>query len=148
MMKFYYQLQGWFRHHINKYKFKLVKEAFTGKPYDWAFLLELEKAKLKEMLNYFENDIISKSYFDHEHDIRYIRLCIKLIDIICTGGGEDDDCIKTNCKNARRFIEPKTIISGDKLIDFCKKYPHHLRTAKATQLYYEIRKRYTTDWWN
>ena len=60
---------------IKKYS-KILKE---DRDYDFEYMLDLEKFKLKRMSEYFsKSQIIS----DWERVVKEINLCIKLIDII------------------------------------------------------------------
>jgi hypothetical protein len=86
---------------------------------------------------------------DHEDDIRYINICINLLDILIDDGGGlmDYKNMKfkkyVNTKNFKRFI-PNAPTSYDNLeICNCDVY-----MAKAKHLYYEILKNKITNWWD
>ena len=51
-----------------------------GKPWDWEYLLQIEKRKLKEMAEYFKR---TQTTVGWEFQVRDCELCVKLIDINC-----------------------------------------------------------------
>lgn len=120
----------------------VIKTAISGQPFDWSYLLLLEQAKLKEMRNYFKKYGVT----EHDNDIRWIDICIKLIDII--RNEDDDDIPYININNYYRFVKIPYGISREKVKEYHIKYPTDLRFCKALHLYYEIRKNYTYEWWD
>lgn len=97
------------------------------------------------MKRYFE---LTNGTFDHTNDIRWISICIKLLDIIID---EPEDQRYVNTRNMWRFIKPTDYVKGVKkenVEQYYKSYPQDLRWVKAEHLYYEIRKRYTSGWWD
>lgn len=147
MKRFWYKIQFWIEHHLTLSHFRVVKTAFNGYAYDWSHLLRLEQAKLKEIKSYFETDFASAT-FDHKKDIKWIGICIKLIDIIVD---QPEDHPYVNTRNIWRFIRSTDYVKGVKkedVEDYYKSYPQELRWVKAEYLYYEIRKRYTSGWWD
>lgn len=135
-----------------------------GKPWDWYYLLHLEQAKLKEMADYFEK---KDRFVGVEKVVRDIRICLKLIDIIC----EKDALYKSwlhqsyghpvkdfesleetkfpkyiNIRNRHRFLH-KDFLNGD--------YPNifnsllaEYRKVKALALYNKIRTYKLFSWWD
>lgn len=127
-------------------KWKLVYTAYKGAPWDWLYLLELEQMKLKEMKNYFEKSVIT----DNRNNIKWISICIKLLDIMLhedmmTSAEEMKHYVNT--RNYKRFYRLQGIPWSDVKF-FIKKYPGDLRYIKATNLYYKIRGEYTFNWWD
>lgn len=147
MKRFWHKIQFWIEQHLTLSHFRVVKTAFNGPAYDWSHLLRLEQAKLKEIKSYFETDFAS-STFDHKKDIYWINICIRLIDIIVD---QSEDYPYVNTRNIWRFIQSSDYVKGVKkedVEDYYKSYPQELRWVKAEYLYYEIRKRYTSRWWD
>lgn len=144
MKRLWYQILHYVDCHFRKAKWCVIWEAISGYPYDSGFLLKLERAKLKEMLEYFKrSDIV-----DHTNDIKWIKICINLLDIIIE---EPEDYPYVNIQNMWRFIRPTDYAKGvekENVEHYYKSYPQDLRWVKAEHLYYEIRKRYTTHWWD
>lgn len=107
--------------------------------YDYAYLLHLERFKINAMAKDFEK---AKWYIGYEIDVRDMKLCIKLIDIIL----EEDTISKNwekeicyiNTKNYKRFISP----CPDKYL-----FKLELRRLKALYLYNKIRNRILRWWW-
>lgn len=148
MKQLWYRIQFWIEHHLFPRHLKVVKTAFNGPAYDWAYLLKLERSKLKEMKTYFETKFVRET-FDHENDIKWIGICIKLIDIILEEDIESfDNDHYVNIRNMQRFYLLRKGVTWDKVESYVKKWPNDLRILKAENLYYEIRKYYTRYWWD
>lgn len=143
--QFYLDIIDWFRNCCNKYHFKTVWVAFKAQPYDWTYLLKLERSKIKEIRNYCAiSDVVG-----HDNNIKWMNTCIKLLDIIIDDEGQDS-IRKMNYNNIDRFIR-KPIKEGvlwEDVVDYYKKYPDDYRFVKAWNLYFEIRKNYTGNWWD
>lgn len=135
-----------------------------GKPWDWCYLLHLEQCKLREMADYFER---KNRFVGVEKVVKDIRICIKLIDIICENdapykswlhqsyGGyvkdfEELEEVKfpkyVNIRNRHRFLS-KDFLNGD--------YPNifnsllaEYRRIKALALYNKIRTYKLFSWWD
>lgn len=73
MKEWWYKIKNFLRN-IYTYRKILVADY----QFDYGYLLGLEKFKLQLMLKSFKDE----SYTDHTNDIRWISICIKLIDII------------------------------------------------------------------
>lgn len=123
---------------IKKYS-KILKE---DRDYDFEYMLDLEKFKLKRMSEYFsKSQIIS----DWERVVKEINLCIKLIDIITEkdppgylyNGTKKLPYINT--RNYKRFL--KYIYDNDF-------YRDDLRQTKALYLYNLIRTYRMRSWWD
>lgn len=147
MKRLWHRIQFWIEHHLSTQHLKVVKTAYDGPAYDWEHLLKLERSKLEEMKSYFETKFVRET-FEHENDIKWIGICIKLIDII-VDQSEEHPYVNTN--NLWRFIRSTDCVKGVEKKDvehYYKSYPQDLRWIKAEYLYYEIRKRYTSHWWD
>lgn len=149
LINLYHDVRSWFKWCFTKYKYQLVKEAFKGQNWDYAYLLELEQAKMKEMLNYYENKV---TWIDTTDIVRDLKLCIKLLDII-TGKKEIYDVewvcgriehkclVNVNLRNYKRFF-----LEGDYKI--LQKYKEDLYMHKAWHLYHLIREYNMQKWWD
>ena len=145
MKRIWYRIVQWVKENLTLARLRLIGETITDPPYDWSYLLRLEQAKLIEMRDYF---IMMSHDFDHRNDIKWINICINLIDII-VNQPEEHPYVNTN--NMWRFINPTDYVKGvaiKDVEDYYKAYPQDLRWVKAEHLYYEIRKRYTSGWWD
>lgn len=135
-----------------------------GEPWDWYYLLHLEQTKLKEMANYFEK---KDRFVGVEKVVRDIRICLKLIDIICGKDAlykswlhqsyghpiKDFESLEEvkfpkyiNIRNRHRFLH-KDFLNGD--------YPNifnsllaEYRKVKALALYNKIRTYNLFTWWD
>lgn len=123
---------------VKKYH-KILKE---DKDYDWEFMLDLERFKLKRMAQYFSK---SQVVSDWEIIVKEINLCIKLIDIITERdipGNFYDGTKKLpyiNAKNYKRFL--KSFYNNDF-------HYSELRVTKALYLYNLIRTYKMRTWWD
>ena len=148
MKRLWNRIQFWIEHHLSLRHLKVVKTAYDGPAYDWAYLLRLEQSKLREIKSYFETKFVRET-FDHENDIKWIDICIKLIDVILEEDIESFDNVPyVNIRNMRRFYRLGKRVTWDKVESYVKKWPNDLRVLKAENLYYEIRKEYTRGWWD
>lgn len=145
MKRIWYRIVQWIEENLTLARFRLIKEAALSSPYDYNYLLRLEQAKLQEMANYF---VKQQDWFDHTNDLKWINICIRLIDIIVDYPEEHP---YVNTQNMWRFIRPTDYVKGvmkEDVEHYYKSYPQELRWVKAEHLYYEIRKRYTSHWWD
>lgn len=125
-----------YRYQYIKNHIKFLISCYKTKTFDCLFLLDVEKAKMLEMKEYFR----SISHIrDRDRIIKEMDICIKLIDIIREY--QDQDNIYINIRNKSRFVKPE-------YFKFYDTYKDELRLIKAEHLYYEIRKKYTRTWWD
>lgn len=135
-----------------------------GEPWDWYYLLNLERCKIKEMMNYINK---TRRFVGYQTVVRDMQICIKLIDIVL----EEDAPYKSwlhqsygnpvkdfelleeakfpkyiNTKNRHRFLH-KDFLNGD--------YPNifnsllaEYRKMKALALYNKIRTYKLFSWWD
>lgn len=164
-MDVYYSIRNFFRYKLRKSHISVVKEAFNGYPYDFGFMLELEYAKLKEMLDYHERShIICEE--ERKRIIWQLKLAISLLEIITD---KVDTChfdyteetvvpeiiegtdffkanyhcdVKVNLRNKGRFLVND--IENKYISDF----PDELYKRKARYLYYKVREQYEEEWWD
>ena len=158
------EITAWFRYHFRKDFLRLLKEVFKSYPYDSSYLLYLEQAKIREMANYIERRGFYQGY---ENDVKWMRIAIKLIDIITENVDlfhyegniefverEDGNyemvpspdhkyiCdVKVNTRNIKRFVDEKSQ-------KFFLNSPHEIYLKKARYLYHMIRLNYEQRWWD
>ena len=145
MKQIWYRIKQFIDTNFTVTRIKLIGRAINDPPYDWTYLLKLERAKLIEMRDYFK---MMSNDFNHEPDIKWINICINLIDIIAE---QPEDHPYVNVNNMWRFIRSTDYVKGvikEDVEHYYKSYPQDLRWVKAEYLYYEIRKRYTACWWD
>lgn len=112
----------------------IIKKLVGKKWFEDCELLTLEKYGLQCMIDYFTKFPVK--YEGEERDLERMRLCIKLIDIIIE---EPYNC-KVNLRNMKRFTEWTDTEHPEYFGDY-------LYLLKATNLYYELRKNWTKNWW-
>ncbi len=88
---------------------RLIKKIIQFKPYDYGFLLELEKECLLNMYNFFISD--NTHLANSEEVAKDIKLALKLLEIVL----DDESLVKTsqgyiytkyvNTRNQKRFIK-------------------------------------------
>ena len=141
----WYPLKRLKDYNFTKLHFDCVVESFNSRPYDYTHIWRVERAHLIETKSYFQISNI----FDHTDDIKYIDICINLLDILIDDGDElmDYKNMKfkkyVNTKNFKRFIQ-NAPTSYDNL-EICN---YDVYMAKAKHLYYEILKNKITNWWD
>lgn len=154
----YNEVRFWFHIHFRKANWGIFKEWFKGDPLDYGFLLSIEQAKIKDMLDYFEKH---DKFVGQDIVMRDMRICISLLDIMLekrqlfhhtgsiyiTDDGElKSDNLQHHCdvyvnlKNINRFVD-------EELTDFYTKFPDELYIQKARHLYYKIRYERDQHWW-
>ena len=146
---------------------KYFKIMWSNHPYDYAYLLELEREKLKDMYKYFSTANIIVDEWIRARDC---KLAITLLDIILGDDSSYDVYFpKMANLNDGRYIIRKYVNDHniDRFIhpDICKKYRiesskknknnnfpviirDELRTAKAWNLYCKLREYRLKTWWD
>ena len=123
---------------IKKYS-KILKE---DRDYDFEYMLDLEKFKLKRMSEYFsKSQIIS----DWERVVKEINLCIKLIDIITE---KDPPGYLYNGTKKLPYVNTRNYKRFLKYIYDNNFYRDDLRQTKALYLYNLIRTYRMRSWWD
>jgi hypothetical protein len=135
-----------------------------GKPWDWSYLLNLERHKIKEMMNYISK---TQRFVGWEIVVRDMRTSIKLIDIVL----EEDAPYKSwvhqsygnpvkdfefleeakfpkyiNTRNRHRFLH-KDFLNGNHPNIFNSLLAEY-RKIKALALYNKIRTYKLFSWWD
>ena len=142
----WYQLKDFKEYNITKLHFDCVAESFNSKPYDYSYLWRVERAHLIEMRSYFK----TSNVVDHEEDIRYINICIKLLEILIDDGKGlfdfDNMTFKkhVNIRNDYRFMSDKLRSSYNDMEIYC----FDVYLSKVKHLYYEIMKEKVKNWWD
>lgn len=129
---------------LTKAQNRLYKCIKKDNDWDWVYLMTLEKEKLINMANYFSK---SRLVVGWENDVKWINYCIKLINIIIEDDFPDNKVgvHKINFKNVKRFYNRHELTNNDMEDSYIK---NMIYTLKAENLYYEIRKNYTRNWWD
>ena len=157
---------------LNKEHRAVMKEARTGLPLDEGYLLDLEYAKISEMLYYQEKTM---KFEGVERVIRDMRICLSLLEIIRGNRNlfhmngdlvfvEPDE--ETRKEHGEDIVEVKTtpdfeyvcdvyvntknisrFVPKEKDREFYEKYLDELYILKARHLYHKIRAEREAEWW-
>ncbi len=127
---------------------KLIKKASKFFPFDYAYVLYLEKEALTRMYEYFK---VSRIAVGNEIVERDINLALKLLDIIleidtARTYGEDTVWSMTkyvNIRNLHRFCD-----KSDNLDYTIPCLRDSLRIEKAWYLYHRLRYNRMKTWWD
>lgn len=133
----------------NKNK-RLVKEAIKFRPYDYGFVLSLEKQALIRMYEYFKVSRIAEGNEVTEKDL---KLALKLLDIVldidsayhCDLRPESEGFVDKyiNIKNWKRFWPKAANLDLNEPI-----FQDCLRKEKAWYLYSKLRFERMRTWWD
>ena len=129
----------------NKNK-RLIKEAMKFYPFDYSFVLSLEKQALIRMYEYFKVSRIAEGNEVVEKDL---KLALKLLDIVLEIDSVYDSrakgfiCRHINIKNWKRFCPKAVHINWDSLI-----FKDYLRREKAWYLYNKLRFERMRTWYD
>lgn len=129
----------------NKNK-KLIKEAMKFYPFDYGFVLSLEKQALIRMYEYFKVSRIAEGNEVVEKDL---KLALKLLDIVLeidsvyNSRAEGFVYRHINIKNWKRFCPKAVHINLDSLI-----FKDYLRREKAWYLYNKLRFERMRTWYD
>ncbi len=125
---------------------KLIKEAMKFCPFDYGFVLSLEKQALIRMYEYFKVSRIAEGNEVIEKDL---KLALKLLDIILEIDSSYHHDLNTdgyidryiNIRNWRRFLPKSTNLNLPIIKDY-------LRIEKAWYLYNKLRFERMRTWWD
>lgn len=129
----------------NKNK-RLIKEAMKFYPFDYSFVLSLEKQALIRMYEYFKVSRIAEGNEVVEKDL---KLALKLLDIVLeidsvyNSRAEGFIYRHINIKNWKRFCPKAVRINLDSLI-----FKDYLRREKAWYLYNKLRFERMRTWYD
>ena len=165
----FYNIRSFFR--SLKRSCKYFKIMWSNQPYDYSYLLRLEREKLKDMYKYFSNANIIEDEWIRARDC---KLAVALLDIIL----EDDSSYDVYLPKFVELVEGKHNIryvirkyvndyNIDRFLhpDICKKYRiestkknknnnlpiifrDELRVEKAWNLYCKLREYSLRSWWD
>lgn len=146
---------------------KYFKIMWSNHSYDYGYLLELEREKLKDMYEYFSNANIIENEWIRARDC---KLAIALLDIILGDDSSYDVYFAEGAKIGEgRYIIRKYVNDSniDRFLhrDICKKYRiestkknknnkfpiivrDELRVEKAWNLYCKLREYNLRNWWD
>ena len=159
----FYNIKDFFR--SLKRSCKYFKIMWSNHPYDYAYLLELEREKLKDMYEYFSNADITANEQVHARDC---KLAISLLDIILGDDSSYDVYFPKGAKiDEGKYVIRKYVndfnISRFMNRDICKRYRiestkknknnnfpiiirDELRVEKAWNLYCKLREYRLRTW--
>ena len=136
---------------------QFIKLGWNDYDYDFAFLLGLERYKLRRMSEYFKRKPLAEYDWVRARDT---GICARLLDIILEVdssyrlrvGNKIYDLVEikyVNTKNAERFFNKQEMaLLTDKSRRIRIYAKDDLRRAKAWKLYNRIRECEMLDWWN
>lgn len=119
--------------------------------FDFGYLLDIEKEKLKDMLKYFKRS----KWTNTEFIVRDITICIKLLNLY-----EKSNHKNVNTRNAKRFLSPPEIesLNDNRVISSMSEILDDFRPSdlardtlyheKVWHLYCLIREYRTRTWWD
>ena len=128
----------------------LLKEAVNFEPWDWAYLMNLERAALVRMAAFHERARVVEGW---EQIVRDMKICIRLIDIITedteltTGFPDYKFCRAFNYKNMGRWATKgqQVIIRESPRKEL---FMETVYRQKAEYLYHKIRAEREQTWWD
>lgn len=162
----FYKVRYFFKYKIGKPHINVVRKAFTGEPWDYSYLYEIERAKLEEMAKWHAE---KKRFVGVEQVVRDIKICLSLLDImmgkrdlfhfegkLLSVPTEKKDVhrivespdfkyicdVKVNTKNIDRFVK------NEKEKEIYLKHLDELYVLKARHLYHKIRCERDQTWWD
>lgn len=146
---------------------KYFKIMWSNHPWDYSYLLRLEREKLKDMYEYFSHADITVNEWIHARDC---KLAIALLDIILEDDSSFDIYLPIGMKPSKsKYVILKYVndYNIDRFLDrdICKKYRiesskknsdnsfpiitrDELRIAKAWNLYCKLREYRLMTWWD
>ena len=161
----FYNIKSFFR--SLKRSCKYFKIMWSNHPYDYAYLLMLEREKLKDMYEYFSNANIIENEWIRARDC---KLAIALLDIILGDNSSYDVYFAEGAKIGEgRYVIRKYVndYNIDRFLncDICKKYRiesskknknnkfpiiirDELRVEKAWNLNCKLREYSLRSWWD
>lgn len=140
----------WLKRHLTKEHRELVKEAIEFEPWDWTYLMNLERAALVRMVAYHRQ---SQTFVGWDRAVREMEICIRLIDIITedvkltTGFPGYKFCRTFNYRNMDRWATKleQTIVQESLYKGL---FMESIYRKKAEYLYHKIRAEREQTWWD
>lgn len=128
----------------------LLKEAVNFEPWDWTYLMNLERAALVRMAAYHRQNRAIEGW---DKAVREMEICIKLIDIVTgdveltTGFPDYKFCRAFNYENMDRWAtELEQTIVQESLHKGL--FMESIYRKKAEYLYHKIRAEREQTWWD
>lgn len=133
-----------------------------GKPWDFAYLLELEQYKIREMCKYFKKSQLTVGW---ELQVRDLTICDKLISIVLEEDKEylgwlranygslgkaknTNLSVYVNTRNSKRFLPLANLKEINQRPFLIEHFKISLRQQKALYLYNKIRAYRMERWWD
>lgn len=140
----------WLKRRLTKEGRALLKEAVDFEPWDWAYLLNLERAALVRMVAHHRQN---QAFVGWDRAVREMEICIRLIDIITedveltTGFPYYKFCRAFNFKNMDRWATKleQTIVQESLHKGL---FMETVYQKKAEYLYHKIRAEREQTWWD
>ena len=131
---------------LRKCKYKsVVKAATKFEPWDYKFILDMERAALEKMRDYIRDKSI---HVDNIRDSERINLIIRLLDIFTARNSDwlkvKKGIIYVNTKNKYRYFRKDKL--SEKCFDFISEIS--LREEKAWYLYCKMREYWFRTFWD
>lgn len=128
-----------------KYK-SVVKAATKFRPWDYGFILDIEKEALIRLKEGMKNHVGS------ERDAERIQLAVNLLAIISEDNTQydyikDKMLVHVNKKNFKRFFIEKEYPISESFYN-SEIFKCHLRQEKAWYLYHKLRYYHMQEWWD
>lgn len=165
----YYAVRVWFKYHFTKNNFNIIKTVLKGYPWDYGYLYDLERVKIKEMADYIEKRQI---FVGWEQVVRDMRICINLIDIFTEKrdlfhydgkvkyipvkeSGNTEEVYEVDASDLKYYT--KVYVNTNNMDRFIThpeekkwllQHPHELYIKKAKYLYHKIRLENDGKWWD
>lgn len=144
------------KRHSTKEHRALIKRAVTFEPWDWFYLLDIEKYSLQRMIAYHKKSQLVEGW---EQMVSEMECCVRLIEIIQnekvsflerTNSGEYRFTRYVNTKNSARFLSKFQNEKFEEHKQDCtvEYYLEDLYIAKAQALYHKIRLYKERTWWD
>ncbi len=132
---------------LRKCKYKnVVKAALAFKPWDYGYVLDIEKESFKRL----KQGMVS--HIGSERDAERIQLAINLLSIIKEEDSKYDHIrdkmlIHVNKKNFKRFFIEKEYPISESFYN-SEIFKYNLRQEKAWCLYNKLRLYHMREWWD
>lgn len=136
---------------------------WNDRDWDYCFMLEMERKKLKKVLRWYEDNEFGMSAYGW-HDYRTMRWALSCLDIILDNDWwrinfpEGSNWLKirdhekyyevdpyVNLRNWKRFLP---YFNEENLNKTPKLWSVELREEKAWHLYHRLREQYMRNWWD
>ena len=165
MKKVWYKIKGFFLNINNVIHW--IPTIWKDRDWDYAFMLEMERMKLKQTINWYRNHNYGH-YVNGKRDCRIMETALGCLNILLDSDWWNieptaykvffkegkyvptpDECYilnaYVNLRNYKRFMNWVPQDSINKKPNF---WSTELREEKAWHLYHKIREQYMRSWWD